>query len=93
MVYLEISLDVLHKDRAAAVAIYSQFKPDFLEHATGAVSKDLLVRKEDVQVLHVFSSMEAANAYLGSSMFNGDVVTALKPLLQGPPDVRVYVAA
>ena len=29
-------------------------------------------------------------AYLGSRLFNGDVVAALKPFLQADPEVRIY---
>jgi hypothetical protein len=93
MVYLQISLDVAATDRPAAAAIYSQFKGPFLAQTKGAKSKELLLRDQDVQVLHGFDSAENANAYLGSALFNQDVVTALKPLLKSPPDVRVYVAA
>jgi hypothetical protein len=93
MVYLQINLNVAAKDRPAAAAIYNQFKGAFLKQVSGARSKDLLVRDEDVQVLHGFDSVEQANAYLASALFNGDVVTALKPLLQGAPDVRVYATA
>lgn len=93
MVYLQISLNIAANDRPAAAAIYTQFKGPFLAQAKGALSKDLLIRDEDVQVLHCFDSVENANAYLASSLFNHDVVTALKPLLQSPPDVRVYAAA
>jgi hypothetical protein len=93
MVYLQISLNVAAKDRPAAAAIYSQFKAPFLSQAKGALSKELLIRDEDVQVLHGFDSVENAKAYLVSALFNQDVVTALKPLLQSPPDVRVYAAA
>ena len=93
MVYLQINLNVAAKDRLAAAAIYSQFKAPFLAQAKGAKSKELLIRDEDVQVLHGFDSVENAKAYLASALFNQDVVTALKPLLQSPPDVRVYAAA
>lgn len=93
MVYLQVSLNVAAKDRPAAAAIYSKFKGLFLAQAAGAKSKELLVRDEDVQVLHGFDSIENAKAYLTSALFNQDVVTALKPLLQSPPDVRVYEAA
>jgi hypothetical protein len=64
-----------------------------LAQANGAKSKELLVRDEDVQVLHGFDSAENAKAYLASALFTGDVVTALKPLLQSAPDVRVYATA
>lgn len=93
MVYLQITLDVANKDRPAAAAIYTRFKDAFLSQAKGAQSKELLIRDEDVQVLHGFDSIENANAYLASALFNQDVVTALKPLLQAAPDVRVYAAA
>lgn len=93
MVYLQINLNVAAKDRPAAAAIYSQFKGPFLAQAKGAKSKELLIRDEDVQVLHGFDSVENAKAYLASALFNQDVVTALKPLLQGAPDVRVYASA
>lgn len=93
MVYLQISLDIAPQDRAAAAAVYARYKTAFLAQVQGAKSKELLVRDEDVQVLHGFDSVEHANAYLGSALFKTDVVTALKPLLQGPPTVRTYAVA
>jgi hypothetical protein len=93
MMYLQINLNVNPNDRPAAAAIYNQFKRPFLEGISGARSKDLLIRDEDVQVLHGFDSVDQAKAYLSSKLFNDDVVTALKPLLQSPPDVRIYAAA
>jgi hypothetical protein len=48
----------------------------------------LLVRDEDVQVLHGFDSKENASAYLESELFTADVVGSLKPLLDAAPDVR-----
>lgn len=92
MVHLQINLNVASKDRPAAAAIYSQFKGPFLAQVAGAHSKELLIRDEDVQVLHGFDSVENAKRYLASAMFNQDVVTALGPLLQSPPDVRIYSA-
>ncbi len=93
MVYLQVNLNIVSKDRPAAAEIYSKFKAPFLAQATGAKSKDLLIRDEDVQVLHGFDSVESAKGYLASAMFNRDVVTALGPLLQSPPDVRIYDVA
>lgn len=93
MVYLQIILNIAPKDRPAAAAIYSQFKGPFLAKAKGAKSKELLIRDEDVQVLHTFDSVDNAKAYLSSDLFNQDVVAALKPLLQGSPDLRIYSAA
>lgn len=92
MVYLEISMAVAPKDREAAAAIYTKYKAPFLEQATGAKSKELLVRDEDVQVLHGFDTVENARAYLTSKLFNDDVVSSLKPLLASAPDIRVYQA-
>ena len=93
MVYLQIILDVAAQDRPAAAAIYSQYRGPFLERVSGARSKELLVRDDDVQVMHGFDSAEQANAYLASTLFNVDVVKALQPLLQGRPDIRIYEAA
>jgi quinol monooxygenase YgiN len=93
MFYLQINLNIAPNNRPAAAAIYTQFKAPFLAQTQGALSKDLLVRDEDVQVLHGFDSADSAKAYLGSALFNQDVVTALKPLLQSPPDVRIYAVA
>jgi quinol monooxygenase YgiN len=93
MAYLEITLKIDSQNRAAAAAVYNKFKAPFLQKVAGAASKELLVRDEDVQVLHGFQSKEQAQAYLESPLFNDDVVTALKPLLQAAPEVRIYAAA
>lgn len=93
MIYLQINLNVAPQDRPAAAGIYSQFKGPFLAQVAGAKSKELLIRDEDVQVLHGFDSVEHAKSYLTSSLFNHDVVTALKPLLRAAPEVRIYTTA
>ena len=93
MAYLQINLDVAVKDRPAAAAIYQQYKAAFLKQVSGARSKEMLVRGEDVQVLHGFDTVEQARAYLASALFVNDVVTALKPLLRRDPDIRIYAAA
>src|SRR6516162_1032837 len=90
MVYLEITLNIEATKRAAAAGIYMKFKQPFLSKINGARSKELLVREEDVQVLHGFDSQDNAKAYLSSELFNNDVVAGLKPLLQSTPDVRIY---
>ena len=90
MVYLQISLDVAPKDRPAAAAIYTRFKAPFLAQANGAKSKELLVRDEDVQVLHGFDSRAAAESYLKSRLFGNDVVGELKPYLMADPEIRIY---
>jgi len=93
MAYLQITLRIAANNRSAAVAVYSQYKAPFLNQIAGAKSKELLVRDEDVQVLHGFGSTENAQAYLESALFKQDVVGALAPLLDGPPEIRIYHAA
>jgi hypothetical protein len=53
----------------------------------------LLVRDDDVQVLHGFDTAAHANAYLKTGLFTSDVVGALEPLLDAAPDIRIYKAA
>lgn len=93
MVYLQITLKIADANRAVAAGIYQKYKAPFLNTVTGAKSKELLVRDEDVQVLHGFDSKENATAYLQSELFTGDVVGSLKPLLDAAPDVRIYQVA
>lgn len=90
MVYLEITLKVRADRRPAAAEVYNRYKAPFLGTIPGAKSKELLVRDDDVQVLHGFESMAHAEAYLKTSLFERDVVGALANLLDAPPDVRVY---
>lgn len=93
MVYLQITLKIADANRSAAAGIYQKYKMPFLDTITGAKSKELLVRDEDVQVLHGFDSAENAKAYLQSELFTADVVAGLAPLLDTEPDVRIYQVA
>ena len=93
MVYLQITLKIAEANRAAAAGIYQKYKVPFLNTVKGARSKELLVREEDVQVLHGFDTEENANAYLQSELFTADVVGGLKPLLDDAADERVYQGA
>jgi len=90
MAYLEITLKIAEPNRPAAAEVYKRFKAPFLEAITGAQSKELLIRAEDLQVLHGFDTVENAQAYLESDLFTDDVVAGLKPLMNGAPDIRVY---
>ncbi len=90
--YLQITLKVADKNREAAAGVYTEYKEPFLNTIPGAQSKSLLVRQEDVQVLHGFSSMEAADSYLTSEMFSNDIVGELGPLLDADPEIRIYEA-
>lgn len=93
MAYLQITLDISEQNRAAAAAVYQKYKAPFLNNIDGAVSKELLVRKEDVQVLHGFQNEKQAEAYLQSQLFVDDVAEALKPYLNSAPDIRIYAVA
>lgn len=90
MIFLQITLKVAAANRSAAAAVYQQYKAPFLDTVAGAKSKQLLVRDEDVQVLHGFDTEANAQAYLQSELFTADVVAGLKPLLDAAPDVRIY---
>ena len=93
MAYLQITLKIASANRPAAAGVYQRYKAPFLNTITGAKSKELLIREDDVQVLHGFDTTEQANAYLSTGLFTSDVVGALKPLLDAAPDVRIYKAA
>lgn len=93
MAYLEITLKVSSSNRPAAAKVYSDYKGPFLKQIKGAQSKDLLIRDEDVQVLHGFASVADAQAYLKSDLFNQDVVKGLAPYLDADPEIRIYDVA
>lgn len=88
--YLEITMVIDDVNRPAAAKVYSDYRQPFLSQIKGAVSKELLIRSEDVQVLHGFDSVENAQAYLSSEMFSNDVYVGLKPLLSADPEVKIY---
>ncbi len=91
--YLQITMKINENDRPSAAKVYYDYRKPFLDTIEGAVSKDLLVRAEDVQVLHGFDSVEHAAAYLQSPMFTQDVVTGLSPYFQADPEVRIFAVA
>lgn len=91
--YLQITMVVPEKDRAAAAKVYHDYRQPFLDTIPGAETKELLVRDEDVQVMHGFDSVEHAKAYLKSDMFTKHVFPGLKPTWTEDPDVRIYAVA
>lgn len=91
--YLQITLVVPEENRAAAAKVYNDYRQPFLDTIPGALTKQLLVRDEDVQVLHGFDSVEHAKAYLSSEMFTKHVFPGLKPTWTADPDVRIYAVA
>ena len=88
--YLQITMKISEKNRPSAAAVYERFKQPFLTKIAGARAKDLLLRGDDVQVLHKFDRLAQAEAYLQTSMFQEDIVEALKPILDAAPDIRIY---
>lgn len=88
--FLQITMNIKESDRAAAAAVYNKYRQPFLDGIEGATSKQLLVRENDVQVLHGFASAADAENYLKSDLFTQDVVVELKPYFQSEPDVRIY---
>ena len=91
--YLQINLNIQEKNRPAAAEVYNKYKEPFLNQINGAQAKQLLVRDEDIQVLHRFEKREDAQNYLKSDLFTADVVEALKPFLEAEPDIRIYDVA
>ena len=91
--YLEITMKIDNANRPAAAQVYTDYRGPFLEKIEGALTKELLIRDEDVQVLHGFDSAEHAQAYLSSAMFQNDVFVSLKPLWSADPDVKIYTVA
>lgn len=91
--YLEITMVIPDKNRAAAAKVYNDYRQPFLDTIPGAMTKNLLVRDEDVQVLHGFDSVEHTKAYLTSDMFTNDVFVGLKPLWTQDPEVRIFQVA
>lgn len=91
--YLEITMKIKEANRGVAAKVYTDYREPFLKTIDGALTKDLLIRDEDVQVLHGFDSIEHANAYLNSDLFKNDVFTGLKPLWDAEPYVKIYTVA
>ncbi len=88
--FLEITMVINENNRPAAAKVYNDYRGPFLKEIKGALTKQLLVREEDVQVLHGFDSVENAKAYLESEMFKNDVFVGLQPLWEKAPEVKIY---
>jgi len=91
--YLEITMEIKEENRQAAAKVYTDYRMPFLEQIPGALTKNLLVRDEDVQVLHGFDSIEHAKAYLDSELFKNDVAAGLSPLWENSPSIKIFQAA
>jgi hypothetical protein len=91
--FLEITMKISPEKRPQAGGVYTKYRQPFLSSIPGAQSKELLLRAEDVQVLHGFDSKANAERYLESALFQKDVVSALKPCLAAEPEIRIYESA
>ena len=91
--YLQITMKINSENRPAAAKVYNDYRGPFLKEIKGALTKNLLISDEDVQVLHGFDSVESAQAYLSSDMFKNDVFVGLQPLWGADPDVKIYTVA
>lgn len=91
--YLEITMKIDNNNRQAASKVYTDYRGPFLVTIEGALTKDLLIRDEDVQVLHGFDTVEHAKAYLSSEMFKNDVFVGLQSLWNADPEVKIYSVA
>jgi hypothetical protein len=91
--FLEITMKISPEKRPQAGSVYTKYRQPFLSSIPGAQSKELLLRAEDVQVLHGFDSKANAERYLESALFQKDVVSALKPCLAAESEIRIYESA
>jgi hypothetical protein len=69
--------------------VYEPNRTRFLERISGAISKNLLLRREDIAVLHGFDTVESAEAYLQSDLYN-QVVQLLAEYQEENPTVALY---
>ena len=66
--YLEITMKIDNDKRPAAAKVYTDYRTPFLKEIKGALTKDLLIREEDVQVLHGFDCAENAALQSGQKL-------------------------
>ncbi len=91
--YLQAIMTIDPENRPAAAKVYADYRQPFLDQIEGALTKELLARDEDVQVIHGFDSMEHAKAYLESDLFTQKVLPGLQPTWAADPDIRFYEVA
>jgi hypothetical protein len=91
--YLQITMTIDQENRPAAAKVYTDYRQPFLDTIEGAMTKELLIRDEDVQVSHGFDSVEHAKAYLESDLFKTKVFPGLQPTWAADPEIRIYSVA
>ena len=88
--YLQVIMTIDPKNRPAAAKVYNDYRQPFLDTVEGALTKECLIRDEDVQVIHGFDSLEHAKAYLDTELFTTKVAPGLQPTWAANPDIRFY---
>lgn len=67
------------ENRTVAAKAYTDYLQPFLDIIEGAPTKELIIRDDDIQVIHGFDSIEHAKAYLDSNLFKNKVTAGLHP--------------
>lgn len=88
--YLQVIMTIDPENRPAAAKVYNDYRQPFLDTVEGALTKECLIRDEDVQVTHGFDSLEHAKAYLDTELFTTKVAPGLQPTWAADPDIRFY---
>lgn len=88
--YLQVIMTIDSENRPAAAKVYNDYRQPFLDTVEGALTKECLIRDEDVQVIHGFDSLEHAKAYLDTELFTTKVAPGLQPTWAADPDIRFY---
>lgn len=88
--YLQVIMTIAPENRPAAAKVYNEYRQPFLDTVEGALTKECLIRDEDVQVIHGFDSLEHAKAYLDTELFTTKVAPGLQPTWAADPDIRFY---
>lgn len=88
--YLQVIMTIDPENRPAAAKVYNDYRQPFLDTVEGALTKECLIRDEDVQVIHGFDSLEHAKAYLDTELFTTKVAPGLQPTWAANPDIRFY---
>ena len=88
--YLQVIMTIDPENRPAAAKVYNDYRQPFLDTVEGALTKECLIRDEDVQVIHGFDSLEHAKAYLDTELFTTKVAPGLQLTWAADPDIRFY---
>jgi hypothetical protein len=88
--FVQVTLAIPESRREEAITrIFLPARQRFLDRSPGAVSMDLLVREEDVQLLHGFDTFENSRVYLDSGFFR-DLIGQLGETAEKEPVTALY---